>query len=123
MKNMVTCAAVWQPSNPRGNHRGLKKRLYLLRAMHFFKVFLMREASIQGRAHESGKQRMCPGGLRFELGMVLYADEPGMVEYFHDFHKRAVGTGARHLHAMGGKLLPVLVIEFIAVPMPLGNLV
>ena len=31
------------------------------------------------RADEAGEQRMRPGRLRFELGMILHADEPRMV--------------------------------------------
>ena len=44
-----------------------------------------------------------------------------MVGDFHHFHEAAVGAGAGHLHAVGGELLAVDVVELIAVTMPLGD--
>ena len=52
-------------------------------------------------ADEPGKQRMRPGGLRLELGMILHGDEPGMRGNFHDLDQRAVGTQAHRAHAPG----------------------
>ena len=58
---------------------------------------------------------------RFQLGMELHADEPGMVLIFDDFRQHAVGRKTREFQAV--LLQPVLIggIDLIAVTMALGN--
>jgi len=74
------------------------------------------------RLNKGGKKRV--GGERFglEFGMKLHSDKPGMLWQFHDFDKRAIGACSGKPHPIGFELLAVLVIEFITMAMPLGNL-
>ena len=73
------------------------------------------------RLDESQKQRMCSIGLRFELGVKLHGQKPGMVDQLDDFHQAAVRADSRVPHAPFHELLAILGIEFIAVSMPLGD--
>ena len=53
--------------------------------------------------------------------MELHRDKPGMVGNLDDFDQASVGTRADHVHPPVGKLLPIVVVELIAVAMTLGN--
>ena len=64
------------------------------------------------------------GLVRFaaKFGMKLRSDEEGMVRQFNHLDQLAIGTGARDQHAMGRELLAILVVELVAVPVPLLHL-
>src|SRR5215475_15400391 len=71
-------------------------------------------------ADEGGEQRVRLESPRFQLGMELHADEPGMIIVLNDFGKDAVGRHSREAHAP--LLEPALVggIDLVSVAVPLG---
>lgn len=74
------------------------------------------------RCDESREKGMGSGRLRFELWMILYGDKPRVVWQFDRLDQRVVWALPCEPHAVGGKLLPVDVVELVAVPMTFGNL-
>src|SRR5579863_2568820 len=79
-------------------------------------------AARQTGANERGEKRVRRERLRFELRMELAADEPGMVGNFDDLDVNAVGRAPRDAEARARQRLIVFAVEFVAVPVPLGNL-
>ncbi len=55
---------------------------------------LHQPALVYGGADERRKQRMRLERARFQLGMKLHADEPGMILVFDDLRQNAVGRHA-----------------------------
>ena len=53
--------------------------------------------------------------------MKLDAHEPGMVLKFHDLDKQPVGRASRKHQARVFELLAIIVVEFEAVTVALGN--
>lgn len=45
----------------------------------------------EGGPHEGFEQRVRKKGLRFELGVELYADKPGVIGHFDHLHQVPVG--------------------------------
>src|SRR5262245_31295601 len=74
------------------------------------------------RTNESRKERLRCRWLRLEFGMELHGQEPRMIGYLDDFDQRFVGAESGERHAVGYKLLPIHVVEFIAVSVPLADL-
>ena len=72
--------------------------------------------------NERGEQRMRLERARFQFGMELHPDEPGMILIFDDFRQHAVGRQARKTQAM--LFQPVLVggVDLVAVAVTFGNL-
>src|SRR5664280_1979867 len=60
---------------------------------------LHQPALLDRRADERGEQRMRLERSRFQLGVELHADEPGMVVVFDDLGPDAVGRHAGETHA------------------------
>src|SRR6185437_5370331 len=60
--------------------------------------------------------------LRFEFRVKLAAEKPGVIRHFADFDVHAIGRLAGEPHAMLGKRLFELAIEFVAVAMALADL-
>jgi hypothetical protein len=71
---------------------------------------------------EAGEQRVRLERARFQLGVELHADEPGMVGDFDDLRQHAVGRHAGETQAV--LLEPVLVVDvdLVAVAVALGDL-
>ena len=61
-------------------------------------------------------------GPGFELRMVLDAHIEGPVGELHRLHQPPVGRKAGEGETMCRQHLPVIVVELIAVPVPLGDL-
>src|SRR6266536_941206 len=79
-------------------------------------------ALLHRRLDEGGKQRVRRKWPRFELGVELHADEPGVVFVFDHLGQEPVGRHAAEAHAV--LLEPALVagIDLVAVAVALGNL-
>ena len=60
--------------------------------------------------------------LRFEFGMELAADKPGMVGHFNNFHVSAVGRASGDAKARRDQALLVFAIKFVAMPVALGDI-
>ena len=82
---------------------------------------------LQLRVHQSGldkaeKQRMWPVRAALELRVELTAHKPGMIGKLYNFHQSAVRGKAGQPQALFRQDLAKLVVEFIAMPMPLRYL-
>src|SRR5216684_2611984 len=71
---------------------------------------------------EAGEQRVRLERLRFELGMVLHADEPGMVGDLDDFRQLAVRRHAGEAQTRLLELAHVVDVDLVAVAMALADL-
>ncbi len=74
------------------------------------------------RAHERGEDRVRLVWLALVLGVELAAEEPGVILQLHDFAEQAVWAGTRGLEASSGELVAVVVVDLVAVTMPLLDL-
>ena len=72
-------------------------------------------------AHELAEQRLRVGRAALELGVELYADEPGVLGYLNDLNKALVGRNTCYLQTTLGKLLAECVVVFPAVTVTLVN--
>src|SRR4051812_14510335 len=84
--------------------------------------FFFSLASVQRGLHETPEQRVSLCRLRLELGVTLHRQEPRVVAQLDHLDELAVWAEAREEHAVGRELLAVLVVELVAVPVPLGHL-
>src|ERR1700746_1859297 len=75
---------------------------------------------LPGSSDKCGKQRMRRKRLRFELGMKLAAEEPGMVGRLDDLDVGAIGCAPGDAKSRVHEPLLVIAIEFVAVPVPLA---
>src|SRR3546814_18135805 len=76
-------------------------------------------SALRHRGFDEGReQRMRVERLRFELRMELHADEPGMVRQFDYFRQHSVGGKAREQQPRLFQLVPVVDVDFVAVPVP-----
>src|SRR5579862_3728627 len=73
-------------------------------------------------ANERGKKRMRSKWLRFEFGMKLAANKPGVIGHFDNFDIHAIGRPAGNAESGAGERLLVLAIKFVAMAMALGDL-
>src|SRR5665213_2083681 len=73
------------------------------------------------RRDERRKQRMGVEGARFQFGMKLHADEPGVIGYFHDLRQAVIGRPAGDFEALIFELLCVAGVHFIAVAMAFAD--
>lgn len=71
--------------------------------------------------NESREKRMRLIRAGFEFRMILNADIEIPVCQFHRFDKSAVGRKTGERQSCRGERLAVIIIEFIAVTMTLGN--
>src|SRR5260370_9655243 len=83
--------------------------------------FLSEPALLPRRADKRRKQRMRRKGARFQFGMKLHADEPGMVFIFDDFRKKPIRRHAREAHAVLRQAVLVRRIDLIAMAMALDR--
>src|SRR5436190_8679214 len=83
---------------------------------------LYQPALLDRRLDERREQRMRREWTRFQLGVELHGDEPGMLFVFNDLRQDTVGGHPREAHAP--LLEPALVIRvhFITMAVALGNL-
>ena len=77
---------------------------------------------VQGCLHKAHEQGMGPVGAALELRVELNAHKPGVPGFLHDLHQVAVRRQPRQPQPGILELLPELVVEFIPVPVPLGDL-
>jgi hypothetical protein len=77
---------------------------------------------LQGRLDKAFKERMTIHWARFEFRMELAAQEPGMIFDLDNLDEPAVGRDPAQHHALGGKAFAIVVVEFITMPVALGNL-
>ncbi len=77
---------------------------------------------VQGGPEERREQRMRFQRLRFEFGMELAAEIPGMIRQFADFDVHAIGSLAGKPQAMRCQHAFKLAIEFVAMAMALADL-
>ena len=75
------------------------------------------------RLDEIAEQGVRLHGLRLELGVKLAAHKPRMIRELDDLHEPGLGVAAADDQALFRKLLLVGVVELIAVPVALGDLV
>src|SRR5262245_57759793 len=76
-------------------------------------------AALDGGPDESGKQRLCGRWFRFEFRMKLHGEKPRMIGQLDDLDELAVRARAGKGKAVGDELLPIHVVELVAVAMPL----
>src|SRR5438128_5965952 len=81
--------------------------------------FLLPAMPCQRCLDERAEKGMCRGRFGFELRMALHCQEPRMIAQLDHLDELAVGTRARDFQAVRGELLAKLVVELVAVPMPL----
>src|SRR3990170_3128813 len=79
--------------------------------------------TLQGGADEPGEQRVGTVGPRPELRVELGADHPGVVPELADLNQRAVRQRAAGDEARRLKLRAELVVELVAVPVSLHDLI
>src|SRR5262249_60217434 len=84
-------------------------------------VGLAQLAPVQARLNERLEERMSGGWLRFELGMALHRQEPRMVPQLNYLDQFAIRARAGDDQPIGLELLPILIVELIAVPVPFVN--
>ena len=58
---------------------------------------------------------------RLQLRMILHTDKPGMVRNLDGFRQNAVRRRSGEDQTAFLELLPIADIDFVAVPVPLGN--
>src|SRR5687767_9945742 len=73
------------------------------------------------RADEAGEERLGRGRLAFELGMELHGYKPGVLGQLDDLDQRPVLARAGELHAVRRELLPIDIVELVAVPVALAD--
>src|ERR671912_1771669 len=78
-------------------------------------------ALLHGRVDEAPEQGVRFEGTRFQLRVILDADEPGMVLVFHDLRQNPVWRHAREAQALRLQLVPVGHVDLVAVPVALGD--
>ena len=66
---------------------------------------------------------MRPFGLGLEFRMELARHKPRMVRELDHFHQVLAGVDPAKDHAVFLKLLPVIIIEFIPVPVAFRNII
>src|SRR5579875_433776 len=74
------------------------------------------------RLDEPGEERVRREGLRFQLGMVLHADEPGVVGILDRLGQHAVGREAGEHHARALERLAEMDVDLVAVAVTLADL-
>src|SRR3546814_10846137 len=84
---------------------------------------LNQPALLHRRFDESREQRMRIEWLRFELRVELDPDKPRMVGTLNDFRQHAVGRHARKDEAALLQAFAIGAVDFIAVAMPLADVV
>src|SRR6185295_12643479 len=80
------------------------------------------EAGAQGGPDERLEQRVRRLRARFELRVELAADEIGVLRQLDHLHQAAVGRRARDEHAVAGQRLAVVVVDLVAMAVPLADL-
>ena len=68
-----------------------------------------------------GEQRVRLERARFQLGMELHADEPGMVGAFDDLRQQAVGRHAGEPQAVLLEPVAIVDVDLVAVAVALGD--
>src|SRR3984885_2189767 len=102
---------------------GRKSSVGSFRCSHprFHRTRVMVPAVFVARTDERSEKRMRRERLRFEFRMKLNADEPGMIVQFDDLDVNAVWSLTSYLKSCGDQSGLIVAIEFVAVPMALGN--
>src|SRR6202521_2113818 len=77
---------------------------------------------LEACVNERCKQRMRSQWLRFELGVKLAADEPGVSRDFHDFDVDAVRSAAGDAESSARERVFIFAIKLIAVTVTLGDI-
>src|SRR5690349_21075595 len=72
-------------------------------------------------ANKSGKKRVRREWLGLKFRVELAPDKPGMIGHFDDFDVHTVRRATRDAEARARQNLGILGVEFVAVPMPLGD--
>ena len=71
---------------------------------------------------KAAEQRVTVHGPRFELRMKLAAEKPGMAAQLDNLHQRAVRRHPAQHHPFGAEFGPVVIVELVAMAVPLRNL-
>src|SRR5579871_4648208 len=103
---------------PAINLSGLDIQLFGAGALGSIRAF---PPVLVGRADEGGEERVRLHRLRFELGMELAAEHPGVVREFADLDVDLVGGLAGEAEAMFGEDRLKFAVEFEAVAMALAD--
>src|SRR5205085_1905385 len=74
-----------------------------------------------GGRDEALEERVRIEGARFELGVELHADEPGMVAVFDRLGQDGVGRHAREDEALILEPLAIRAVDLVAMPMALRD--
>ena len=77
---------------------------------------------LEGCSDKLPKQRMRIHGARFEFGVKLTPEKPGMIFELDDFHKIPIGGNAAEYQSTLLKRFTIGIIEFVAVAVSFGNL-
>ncbi len=87
---------------------------------HITKYLLL--ATLLDSGFEEGKEEgVRSEGAGLELGMKLSSKEERVVREFKNFHQILVGIDAGEDEAGGGKLVAIVIIEFVAVAVAFGD--
>ena len=74
---------------------------------------------LQGSTDEARKERVGRQGAALELRVELAGDEEGVFGVLHHLHQASIGGSAREHQAPGHEPVPIVVVELVAVPVPL----
>ena len=78
--------------------------------------------ALEAGLDEMAEQGVRPHGPALELGVKLAPDVKWMVRKLHHLHQPTVGREPHEPHPSALELLPVIVVELIAVAVPLRDL-
>src|SRR3954453_2447627 len=73
------------------------------------------------RSNEAGEQRMRAQRLRFQLRVILPADEPGMPRQLDRLRQHPIRRHARKPHPGRLETLAVIDVHLVAVPVPFAD--
>src|SRR6202023_4370870 len=77
---------------------------------------------LEACVNERCKQRMRSQRVRFELGVKLAADEPGVIRDFHDFDVDAVRSAAGDAESSARERVFIFAIKLVTVAVTLGDI-
>ena len=87
----------------------------------FDESFATCRSALHDGLHESSEQWMSLGWFGMKLRVELYSHKPGVFRYFDNFYQFTVWTGSGEFETMGGKLVPIGIIKFVAVAVTFVN--
>ena len=109
-------------TNLQSTHRQNKKAVaFYCNSLFYILLLILIFPVLNGSSDEISKKLLGLVGTGLELGVELYADEPGVLGYLNDLNKALVGRNTCYLQTALGKLLAECVVVFPAVTVTLVN--